>query len=171
MKLRLVIVVLALAVGAFAQRGSHGGSMGGGMGSGNAGNAGNPGMSGDRGDMGHGSMGDTHGQQGQQQQGMSQTQQPLRSSQLNGGAWKMLENKTGMSSTQLQALYQSSGAKNFGQFVSAMVVSKNLGLDPNQVLAGLKTQSLGKTLQSLGVDKSKAKDAMKQAKNEIKLAS
>lgn len=169
MKLRLGIVVLALAVSAFAQRGSHGGGMGS---MGGPGNAGSPGMAGDRGDMGHGSMGDNHGQQGQgQQNGMSQTQQPLRQSQLNGGAWKMLENKTGLSSTQLQQLYQSSGAKNFGQFVSAMVVSKNLGLDYNQVLAGLKTASLGKTLQSLGVDKSKAKDAVKQANKEVKQAS
>lgn len=170
MKLRLGIVVLALAVGAFAQHGSHGGgmgNMGGGMG---PGNAGSPGMAGDRGDMGHGSMGDNHGQQGQQN-GMSQTQQPLRSSQMNGGAFKMLETKTGLSSTQLQQLYQSSGAKNFGQFVSAMVVSKNLGLDYNQVLAGLKTDSLGKTLQSLGVEKSKAKDAIKQANKEIKQSS
>lgn len=170
MKIRLLVVaVLALSVAAFAQRGSHGGGMGGSMGGGNMG------------DMGasHGDMGSTHGQagdhgQGQSQQGqqggMSQTQQPLKQAQMNGGAWTMLENKTGLSSTQLQQLYQSSGAKNYGQFVSAIVVSKNLGLDFNQVLAGLKTQSLGNVLQSMGVSKSKSKDAIKKANSEIKAA-
>jgi hypothetical protein len=178
MKLRLLVMVLALSVGAFAQHGGHGGGMGGGGGMGNAGgtgnaggmSGGNPGMSGDRGSMGNGSMGADHGQTQGQQGGMSQTQQPLRSAQLNGGAWNMLQQKTGMTSTQLQQLYQTSGAKNFGQFVSAIVVSKNLGLDYNQVLAGMKTESLGKTLQSLGVSKSKANDAVKQAKQEIKHA-
>ncbi len=164
MKIRLLVVVLALSVAAFAQRGSHGGGMSGSAGGG-------------MGDMGasHGDMGSTHGQagdhgQGQSQQGMSQTQQPLKQSQINGGAWKMLEQKTGLTSDQLQAAYQSSGAKNFGQFVSAMVVSKNLGLDYTQVLAGLKTQSLGNVLQSMGVSKSQSKDAIKKANAEVKAA-
>jgi hypothetical protein len=100
--------------------------------------------------------------------GMSQTQQPLRSEQINGGAFRMLEKKTGMTSDQLQQMYAASGAKNFGQFVSAMVVSKNLGLDASKVLDGLKTQSLGATLQSLGVSKSSAKGAIKKANGEIK---
>jgi hypothetical protein len=98
----------------------------------------------------------------------SQAQQPLKDSQVNSGAFRMLETKTGMTSDQLQQLYASSGAKNFGQFVSAIVVSKNLGLDTNQVLDGLKTQSLGKTLQSLGVSDDAAKDAIKKANKEIK---
>jgi hypothetical protein len=58
-----------------------------------------------------------------------QTQQPLKSAQRNSGAFRILENKTGMTSDQLQQLYASDGTKNFGQFVSAIVVSKNLGLD------------------------------------------
>lgn len=172
MKLQLAAVVLALSVAAFAQHGGGGMGHPSGGGMGNAGSMGNPGMgpgsnpgmSGDRGGM------SGNRTQGQGQQGMSQTQQPLRDAQVNGGSWKMLESKTGMTSDQLQQLYQSSGARNYGQFVSALVVSKNLGLDYNQVLAGLKTQSLGKTLQSLGVDKSKAKNAIKQSKQEIKQA-
>jgi hypothetical protein len=103
-----------------------------------------------------------------QSQGMSQTQQPLKSAQINSGAFRMLEKKTGMTSDQLQQLYASSGAKNFGQFVSAVVVSKNMGLDTNQVLNGLKTQSLGQTLQSMGVSRDAAKDAIKKANREVK---
>jgi hypothetical protein len=43
-----------------------------------------------------------------------------------------------MTSDELHQLYGSSGANHFGQFVSAGVFSKNLGLDTNQVLEGLK---------------------------------
>jgi hypothetical protein len=105
-----------------------------------------------------------------QSHGMSQTQQPLNQAQVNSGAFRMLEKKTGMTSDQLQALYASSGAKNFGQFVAAVVVSKNLGLDTNAVLNGLKTQSLGQTLQSLGVSPEDAKKAEAQAKKDAKAA-
>jgi len=97
-----------------------------------------------------------------------QPQQPLKNAQVNSGAFQMLEQKTGMTSDQLKALYASSGAKNFGEFVSAVVVSKNLGLDSNQVLQGLKTKSLGQTLQDLGVAPDKAKEEIKRAKHEQK---
>ena len=118
--------------------------------------------------MGHDSgMAGDHGSVGQSP-GMSQTQQPLKDAQVKSGAFRMLEKKTGMTSQQLQALYAQSGAKNFGQFVSAVVVSKNLGLDTQKVLNGLKTASLGQTLQNLGVDKKKAKEEIKKAEKEAK---
>jgi hypothetical protein len=103
-----------------------------------------------------------------QSQRMSQTQQPLKDAQINSGAFRMLEQKTGMTSQQLQALYTQSGAKNFGEFASAIVVSKNLGLDMQRVLDGLKTASLGRTLENLGVDKKKAEDEIKKAQKEAK---
>ncbi len=98
------------------------------------------------------------------------TQQPLRDSQINGGAFRMLEKKTGLTSEQLQDLYQSSGAKNFGQFTSAIVVAKNLNLDQAKVLEGLKTMSLGETMKSLGVPKDKAKQAISEANKQVKEA-
>jgi hypothetical protein len=98
------------------------------------------------------------------------TQQPLKESQISSGAFRMLEKKTGKTSEELQAMYASSGAKNFGQFVSAVVVAKNLNLDTTAVLEGLKTQSLGKTLQSMGVSPEDAKKAEAQAKKEAKQA-
>jgi len=103
-----------------------------------------------------------------QSHGMSQTQQPLNQAQVNSGAFRMLEKKTGMTSQQLQTLYARSGAKNFGEFVSAIVVSKNLGLDTQKVLEGIKTASLGQTLQNLGIDKKKAKEEIKKAEKEAK---
>jgi hypothetical protein len=164
MKGKILAFVLAAAVAAFAQ---HGG-----------GHAGGPPAGGMSTGMGHstGSMGSSHSDMGPSNNsntgkgstGMSHTQQPLKESQINGGAFRMLEKRTGMTSAQLQDLFKSSGAKNFGQFVSAIVVSKNLGLDTNQVLDGLKTMSLGKTLQSLGVSSKDSKDAIKKANQEIK---
>lgn len=100
----------------------------------------------------------------------SHDQQPLKDAQVNSGSFKMLEQKTGMTEDQLKAMYASSGAKNYGQFVSAVVVSKNLGLDTQKVLDGLKTQSLGQTLQDLGVAPDKAKAEIKKANAEAKAA-
>jgi hypothetical protein len=97
-----------------------------------------------------------------------QMHEPLSDSQMNGGSWKMLQDKTGKTSDELKAMYAASGAKNYGQFVSAVVVSKNLGLDTQQVLDGLKTKSLGQTLQDLGVDKKKADAEIKKAEKEAK---
>jgi hypothetical protein len=105
---------------------------------------------------------------GQGQQTRSQTQQQLRNEQINSGSFKMLQEKTGMTSEQLQQLYTNSGARNYGQFVSAVLVSKNLGLDTTQVLDGLKTMSLGETLHSLGVAPDKAKAEIAKAKKQMK---
>lgn len=159
MKLFLLVFVLTGSLIAFGQGhgGGHaGGPPGGGVGMGS--------------EMGHGSdhgMSSGSGMEHSGAQGMSM-QQPLKQSQINGGAFRMLEAKTGMTAQQLQTLYSSSGAKNFGQFVSAIVVSKNLGLDTQKVLSGLKTESLGRTLQSLGVGKDSAKQAIKKADQEVK---
>jgi len=98
-------------------------------------------------------------------------QQPLKDAQINGGAFRMLEQKTGMTQDQLKALYGSSGAKNFGEFTAAIVVSKNLGLDTNKVLDGIKTESLGQALKDLGVAPDQAKSEIKKAKSEVKASS
>jgi hypothetical protein len=162
---RVMVVVLASALATFAQ-GRPGGSHPGGPPSGSPGMGGSSmgrgdTMSGDRGSMGR-QESDAHG--------MSQVQQPLKDSQINGGAFRMLEKKSGMTSSQLQDAYHASGAKNFGEFVSAIVVSKNLNLDTSKVLDGLKTASLGQTLQNLGVDKKKAGEEIKRAHQEMKAA-
>jgi len=166
MKTKLVCFVLICALSAFAQHG-HGGAAGGppaGAGMGRGAEMG-------RGDVGHGNAGDA-GRASKPGHDNHDTdhgaQKPLNDHQVNGGAFRMLEQRTGMTSDQLKAMYGSSGAKNFGQFASAIVVSKNLNLDTNKVLAGLKTQSLGQTLQSLGVAHDKAKDEIERAEHEVK---
>jgi hypothetical protein len=99
------------------------------------------------------------------------SQQPLKPSQINSGAFRTLEQKTGMTQAQLESMYQSSGAKNFGEFTSAVVVSRNLGLDTRTVLKGLQTQSLGQTLKDLGVPPNNVKPEIKKAQQEVKSAS
>lgn len=95
-------------------------------------------------------------------------QHPLKDSQVNSGSFKMLSEKTGKSTDELKAMYAASGAKSYGQFVSAVVVSKNLNLDTQKVLDGLKTKSLGETLKDLGVPEEQAKAEVKKAKAEVK---
>jgi hypothetical protein len=167
---RLIVFVLACSLAAFAQGRPSGAGRPSGVGGGAPSGAGaGMGHSGDTGrpsDMGSPSTAGKPTDVGHQ----AGTQQPLKDSQMNGGAWKMLEQKTGKSSADLQAMYAASGARNFGQFVSAIVVSKNLGLDTDQVLSGLKTKSLGQTLQDMGVPENKAKAEIKKAKKEADAA-
>ncbi len=102
--------------------------------------------------------------------GKAHEQRALTDAQLKSGSFKMLQEKTGMSSEQLQQLYSSSGAKNYGQFVSAVMVSKNLNLDTNAVLEGMKTKSLGQTLKDMGVSEQAANAEIKKANKEVKAA-
>ena len=167
----LIAFVLSASLAAFGQGrgGGHtpagspagGPGMGAGMGSG---------MGRGPNDMGHPDTGTRGASADHQNQQSQQMQHPLKDSQVYSGSFRMLQQKTGMTADQLKALYLSSGAKNYGQFVSAVIVSKNLGLDTQQVLDGLKTRSLGSTLEQLGVSKSKAHDAIGQAKKEARQA-
>ncbi len=160
------VVSLAFA-GTMAAQG-HGGGHGGGQGRPGGAPIGGPGG---RPDMEHrGSPTDRPGSHMERSSEKHMTQQPLKDSQINGGAFRMLEKKTGLTSEQLQDLYKSSGARNFGQFTSGIVVAKNLNLDQAKVLEGLKTMSLGETLKSLGVPKDKAKQAISEANKQVKEA-
>ena len=151
MKRTLFLFVLAASVAAFGQHPSGG-----------MGHAGSMGMN-----HGHGAM-SNHGNG----QNSVHTQQPLRDSQIKGGAFHMLERRTGLSSAQLQSLYQQSGAKNFGQFVAACVVSKNMGFTTEQmtqVLMDLKTMKLPNAIEAVGgVNKTRANAEIKKAKSQIK---
>ena len=174
MKKLFVIVICVASVAAFGQGRGGGGGRPGGVGGGAPGGfGGGPGRSGDFGvpqggpQAGHGGAVGNRSSSGQPER----AQQPLKAAQINGGAFRMLEHKTGMTQSQLESMYQSSGAKNFGEFVSAVVVSKNLGLDTNAVLHGLEIQSLGQTLKDLGVPPKTIKPEIKKAQDEVKSAS
>ncbi len=169
----LLAVVPTLALAQMGRGGmGHGGGMmgGGGMGQSMGQGMGQGGMGSGMGSgMDQGSMGSGMGN-GSMGQGMNGGQMPLSQSEMNSGAFRMLQQRTGLSADNLQQQYASSGARNFGQFASAMVVSKNLGLNSNQVLSGVRNQSLGQTLQNLGVSQGTAKSAIKQSQRELRQA-
>jgi hypothetical protein len=167
MRLKLTVFMLAASLFAYAQGRPSGASRPSGVGGAPSG-AGQPNGVGRPSDVG-GRPSDVGGKPSDVGRS-SQPQQTLKDSQVNGGAFRMLEQKTGMTADQLKALYASSGAKNFGEFVSAVVVSKNLNLDTNQVLQGMKTNSLGETLKGMGVPSDQASAEIKKAKKEAAVA-
>ncbi|HLL75681.1 MAG TPA: hypothetical protein VK421_10495 [Pyrinomonadaceae bacterium] len=81
---------------------------------------------------------------------------------------------------RLRDEYESALATNpdlkFGQFVAANVLARNLGsrnpaITTDALLAGLRSgDSIGRTLQNLGLSSREAKDAERQAKREVEQA-
>src|SRR5207245_232432 len=81
-----------------------------------------------------------------------------------------------VSANNLRSQYQAALATNpnlkFGQFVAATRLAQNLGarhpnITRNAILAGLRSgESIGQTLQSLGLDRREAKEAKNQAERE-----
>jgi hypothetical protein len=173
MKKLFVIVLSVASVVALGQGRGGGAGRPDGVGGGPPGGfGGSPNRSGDFGTpssvhTGHDNGAGNHPTNGQPEH----TQQPLKPSQIKSGAFRMLEQKTGLTQAQLESMYQSSGAKNFGEFTSAVVVSKNLGLDTTAVLKGLQAQSLGQTLKDLGVPSKDVKPEIKKAQDQVKSAS
>jgi len=168
---KIMVFVLTAALAAFAQ-GRSGGAQGGHAAGGPPTSVGQPASVGRPADAGRpaepGRPADLPGSGSQQ--GQSETQRTLKESQINSGAFRMLQDKTGKSSEELQAMYTASGAKNFGQFTSALMVAKNLDLDTNAVLEGLKTKSLGQTLKDMGVAEDTASAEIAKAKKQTKEA-
>lgn len=178
MKSRLLVFLLAGSLMAWAQGGGGmggGGMQGGGMSGGQKGSG--PGMG--PGNMGSGNMGSGSVGSGNMGPGHSPMdpmdanmphQQPMTQGQMKSGCFQMLQQMTGMDSMQLQQMYANSGAQNFGQFASAVVVSHNMNLDQHKVMDGLKTMNLGQTLKRMGVPKETAKAEIKKAERQVKEA-
>jgi hypothetical protein len=166
----LLIFILALATMSFAQgRGRGGQSSGMGQGRGMGPGAG----------TGQGTM--QRDQDRMRDQTKAQDQDrirqhdrihegPLNDEMMKSQSWRMLQQRTGMSSEQLKQMYANSGARNYGQFVSAMMVSRNLNLDSQKVLVGTRTQPLGQVLQNMGVERGKADAEVRQAHEQIRKA-
>ncbi len=176
--LATAVLMLAVTVTGFAQRGGGGGrpaGVGGGMGGGSMGGSmGGGNMGGNHGDMGtrsgdargtHGSAtGDTtgHGNVGKQSPDTALTKSPKLADNLG----KLLPK--GMSAQQA-----CSGFKNMGQCVAAIHVSHNLGIpfdDLKSKLTGDNSMKLGKAIQTLkpAADaKAETKKAEQQAHDDL----
>lgn len=189
-----VILMLLLAMPALGQGRGHGGGAGNGRGGG-AGVGGGPpsgvgvdrglgnasGRSGGRSDEGLGTA--SNNSKGRSDAGldrarlarenMGRADDDLRD---HPGVPKMLHTNA----NDLRSGYQAALATNpnlkFGQYVAATRLSQNLGSrNPNitrsAILSGLASgNSLGRTLQDLGLSEHEAKDAKKMAEREIKQA-
>ncbi len=94
-------------------------------------------------------------------------QRQLSQVQLNSGAFKMLQNRTGKSADELKQMYANSAARNFGEFASAVVVSRNLNLDTAKVLEGTRTQPLGQVLQNMNVERNRVRAEIRKAHQEV----
>ena len=165
MKYRLAVFLLATSLLAGAQ--GRGRGPGGGMGQGMGQRQG----AGQGGQMRQQQMDRTRSQDMTQMRTMQRLHQgPLNDAAMQSGSFKMMMQKTNRSAEQLRQMYASSGARNYGQFASAVMVSHNLGLDPDKVLAGTQTQSLGRTLQNMGVDKAKANQEINRVRTEMRTA-
>lgn len=192
----LCVVVLSLTTSVFGQGKGRGGGGGGGRGSGaGAGNAGGPppGVGVDRGlgnasDRSNGRSDTGMGTASDRSNGRSDA--GLERARLAGEnrrqANKELQEHPGIANTlhvnanDLRSGYQAALLANpnlkFGQYVSATRVAQNLhGRFPNitrdAILTGLASgDSLGRTLQNLGLSSHDADAAKKQAEREIKQA-
>jgi len=175
MKSRLLVFLLAGSLLAWAQgsKGMGGGMQGGGMSGGQKGSgpamgsgSGNMGS----GNMGSGNMGSGHRSAMDPMDADMPHQQPMTHGQMKSGSFQMLQQMTGMDREHLQQMYAHSGAQNFGQFASAVVVSHNMNLDQRKVMDGLKTMNLKQTLKKMGVPPDTAKAEVKKAEHQVKEA-
>lgn len=195
----LVVLVLALATGVFAQGKGHGAGGGGGQGGGRGNAGGAPGGGPPPGagvDRGLGNASDRSG--GRSDDGLSNAstrsngrsddgiERARRASSNLKNADDDLQDHPGLphalhtNANDLRSGYQAALANNpdlkFGHYVAATRLSQNLGrrfpnITRDAILSGLASgRSLGQTLQDLGLSNDEAKEARKQAEAEIKAA-
>jgi len=188
--------ILVIAAPSFAQGKGHGGGVGGGRGNaGGMGNGGGP-PSGEGVDRGLGNASDRSG--GRSNSGLDNAstrsngrsdaglERARRAQENMRNAERDLEDHPGlpralhMNANSLRTGYQNALLTNpnltFGNYVSATRVAQNLGprfpnITRDRILAGLASgESLGRTLHDLGLSDRQAKDAEKEARDEIKRA-
>jgi len=168
-----IALVLLLGIGITAQAQRPGGGQGGGRPGGQMGQGG--------GQMGQGAGAQTRQQQmdRNRSQTMDQTriqqrdrlhQGPLTDKDTQRGSFRMMMQKTNMNAEQLRQMYDASGARNYGQFVSGVMAAHNLGLDKEQVLTRMRTRNLNQALQDMGVDKAKANQEANRVRQEMRIA-
>jgi hypothetical protein len=77
--------------------------------------------------------------------------QQLQPSDRTCGRMRLLQQKTGLSVDQIAQMYNRSDAKTFSAFTTAVLVSQQLNLNRDKVLAGMHSKNLGDTLTQMGV--------------------
>jgi len=94
-------------------------------------------------------------------------QQALGTEQLTGPRMQLVRQRTGLSQDQIVKLYNASGAKNFGQFVCAMLAAQQLKVDSSALLEQLRTGCVREGLVRMGVDRERSRVAVRAALDEM----
>ena len=81
-----------------------------------------------------------------------------------------MEQITGLGILELRILYETSGAETFEAFARALLTAHNLCLDRQLVLRSLYENELEKILQEFGFTQEQVKEAIDQAKQQLKIA-
>jgi len=95
--------------------------------------------------------------------------EPLTEKDIRSAAFYTLEQLTGLGILGLRILYETSGAETFEEFTHALLTAHNLRLDRRLVLRSLYENELKKTLQEFGFTEEQAKEAIDQAKEQLKV--
>ncbi len=96
--------------------------------------------------------------------------EPLLEKDIGSATFYTLEQVTGLGILGLRILYETSGAETFEEFARALLTAHNLRLDRQLVLRSLYENDLEETLQELGFTEEQAKEAIRQAKEQLKVA-
>ena len=96
--------------------------------------------------------------------------EPLTERDIMSAAFYTLEQLTGLGILGLRILYGTSGAETFEEFAQALLTAHILSLDRQLVLRSLYQNDLEKTIQEFGFTKEQAKEAIHQAKEQLKVA-
>lgn len=96
--------------------------------------------------------------------------EPLTEKDITSATFYRLQQVTGLGILGLRILYETSGAESFEEFAHALLTAHNLRLDRQIVLRSLYENDLEETIQAFGYTEEQAEEAIKKAKEELKVA-
>jgi len=96
--------------------------------------------------------------------------EPLTEKDIASSTFFTLEQLTGLGILGLRILYEVSGAESFEEFAHALVAANILRLDRQLVLRSLYEIELEEIIQDFGYTRKQAKEAIDQAKEQLKVA-
>ena len=96
--------------------------------------------------------------------------EPLTEKDIVSSTFFTLEQLTGLGILGLRILYEVSGAETFEEFAHALLTANILRLDRQLVLRSLYESDLKEIIQAFGYTEKQAKEAIHQAKEQLKVA-
>ncbi len=96
--------------------------------------------------------------------------EPLTEKDIVSSTFFTLERLTGLGILGLRILYEVSGAETFEEFAHALLTANILRLDRQLVLRSLYESDLKEIIQAFGYTEKQAKEAIRQAKEQLKVA-